>query len=220
MSLRLEDALNLLESVTCYLGADWSFSNIEEEARNLGGHQVEDRQTDDIYGLLRSAAFDFEKVIRSRIPKLLPLDLANFWTSLQLFRHFERFADERLASSPRSSVSKARVFLHRRLAAYANGLRLDHQFAMSALSAESGAAIKTTARSAEKKKARPRSALGLKIQTYMDDEGYTITEFAAALKVSRQALNSAVSGGNRHGKTLLTKIGNKMGVDVAELLGD
>jgi transcriptional regulator with XRE-family HTH domain len=52
------------------------------------------------------------------------------------------------------------------------------------------------------------------IRAFMDREGYRVTDLAVELKVSREAMSSAVNGGNRHGRKLLTKLANKIGIEL------
>jgi hypothetical protein len=60
---------------------------------------------------------------------------------------------------------------------------------------------------------------GALIRRFMEDEGYSIGELAKEMKVSREALSSACHGGNRHGRVLLIKLANRMGVDPKVLRG-
>jgi hypothetical protein len=124
-SIQVDDTFNgNLEPIKCYLGSDWKFDEIVADASGLRGHQVEDIQITHVYDALKGVARDLDIALWLRPNLLSPLNVASFWTSLQIYRYIENFGQEKMQRTGSQDVDKARTFLHRRLAAYANEIRL------------------------------------------------------------------------------------------------
>src|SRR5262249_20745068 len=113
MEIRIRDVLCDRLEVKCYLAPDWKFESLEAAAQGLPAYQLEDRDIDDLYVVLREAACDLDTVVRAQLGVLCPKDVANLWTSLQLFPYFEKFGEMLSANSRGRSSYRARVFLHR-----------------------------------------------------------------------------------------------------------